>query len=144
MQGLQPVGVFIDCPERCLIILILLCDPIHDAIYAHAHQLVQCRLFVHKNASSFRSWCMLNPSLSPTMKRKKYIVYGRNSHGRTSAGAAGDGHPSGARLKTACFTPAADTPRMRTPYPLPRTDIRRRTSPQRSGRTKARCRRLAS
>ena len=42
-----------------LVIFILFCDPVHDAIHAYTHQLVQCRIFVHKNASSFRGWCML-------------------------------------------------------------------------------------
>lgn len=30
-----------------------------DAVHKHSHQLVQYRFSVHKNISSFRSWCML-------------------------------------------------------------------------------------
>jgi len=41
------------------------------------------------------------------------------------------------------LSPAADIPRMRTQYPLPRICTRRRTFPQQSGWTRARCRRLA-
>ena len=49
-------------PEQCKTLsglarrcrdLIPLCDPVHDAIHAHTHQLVKCRLFVHKKRLLF-------------------------------------------------------------------------------------------
>lgn len=48
VQFFQPAGIFVRLTDDFLILPATVCDAVHDAIHANAHELAQCRFFSHQ------------------------------------------------------------------------------------------------